>query len=61
VETIEALKPTILIGVSTRGGAFNRRALWLYVLQVAAPTAAKHPALDRQSAIGGGLAIAATL
>jgi malate dehydrogenase (oxaloacetate-decarboxylating)(NADP+) len=27
VETIEALKPTILIGVSTRGGAFNQRVV----------------------------------
>ncbi len=27
VETIETLKPTILIGVSTKGGAFNRRVV----------------------------------
>jgi malate dehydrogenase (oxaloacetate-decarboxylating)(NADP+) len=27
VETIETLKPTILIGVSTRGGAFNQRVV----------------------------------
>ncbi len=27
VETIEALKPTVLIGVSTKGGAFNQRVV----------------------------------
>jgi malate dehydrogenase (oxaloacetate-decarboxylating)(NADP+) len=27
VETIERFKPTVLIGVSTKGGAFNQRVV----------------------------------